>query len=76
MIEYAAGSVVSRTVIKRPVGTVTLFSFDAGRVSRRDLYEPLKAAGCSVHLVCGTETTADLDAKFAIDQACRQAAQI
>lgn len=31
LVEYAPGSVVSRTVIKRPVGTVTLFSFDAGQ---------------------------------------------
>jgi len=29
LVEYSPGSVVSRTVIKRPVGTVTLFSFDA-----------------------------------------------
>ena len=27
---YQEGSVVSRTVIKRPAGTVTLFAFDAG----------------------------------------------
>jgi hypothetical protein len=73
LIEYAPGSVVSRTVIKRPVGTVTLFSFDEGRVSRRDLCEPLKATGCSVHLVGGAETAAELDAQFAIDQACRLA---
>jgi len=31
LVEYAPGAVVSRTVIKRPVGTVTLFSFDAGQ---------------------------------------------
>jgi quercetin dioxygenase-like cupin family protein len=31
LVEYAPGSVVSRTVIKRPVGTVTLFSFDTGQ---------------------------------------------
>ena len=31
LVEYSPGSVVSRTVIKRPVGTVTLFSFDAGQ---------------------------------------------
>ena len=31
LVEYAPGSVVSRTVINRPVGTVTLFSFDAGQ---------------------------------------------
>ena len=27
---YAEGSVVSKTIIKKPTGTVTLFSFDAG----------------------------------------------
>jgi quercetin dioxygenase-like cupin family protein len=28
LIDYQAGAVVSRTVINRPVGTVTLFAFD------------------------------------------------
>ena len=31
LVDYAPEAVVSRTVIKRPVGTVTLFSFDAGQ---------------------------------------------
>jgi len=31
LLQYVPGSVVSRTLIKRPVGTVTLFSFDAGQ---------------------------------------------
>ena len=30
LITYKPGSVVSRTVITRPVGTVTLFAFDKG----------------------------------------------
>ena len=30
LVPYQAGSVVSRTVIKQPAGTVTLFAFDAG----------------------------------------------
>jgi quercetin dioxygenase-like cupin family protein len=30
IIEYAANSVVSKTIIKKPTGTVTLFSFDKG----------------------------------------------
>jgi quercetin dioxygenase-like cupin family protein len=30
MVEYQAGAVVSRTLIKRPTGTVTLFAFDQG----------------------------------------------
>lgn len=31
LLAYVSGSVVSRTLIKRPVGTVTLFSFDRGQ---------------------------------------------
>jgi quercetin dioxygenase-like cupin family protein len=30
LVEYASGSVVSRTLVKNPAGTVTLFAFDAG----------------------------------------------
>jgi quercetin dioxygenase-like cupin family protein len=30
MVNYQAGSVVSRTIMKRPMGTVTLFAFDEG----------------------------------------------
>jgi quercetin dioxygenase-like cupin family protein len=30
LVPYQQGAVVSRTVIKKPAGTVTLFSFDAG----------------------------------------------
>ncbi len=29
-INYSNGAVVSKTIIKKPVGTVTLFAFDAG----------------------------------------------
>jgi quercetin dioxygenase-like cupin family protein len=29
-IEYASGSVVSKTIVKKPTGTITLFAFDAG----------------------------------------------
>lgn len=31
MVNYQEGAVVSRTVISRPTGTVTLFSFDRGQ---------------------------------------------
>jgi quercetin dioxygenase-like cupin family protein len=31
MVEYQTGSVVSRTLIDKKAGTVTLFSFDAGQ---------------------------------------------
>ena len=30
LIDYSAGSVVSRTLIQKPTGTVTLFAFDKG----------------------------------------------
>jgi quercetin dioxygenase-like cupin family protein len=30
LVEYQTGSVVSRTLIKKPAGTVTVFAFDAG----------------------------------------------
>ena len=29
-VEYASGSVVSRTIVKNPTGTITLFAFDEG----------------------------------------------
>lgn len=31
LVDYAPGAVVSRTLVKRPVGTVTLFAFDQGQ---------------------------------------------
>lgn len=31
LVAYQSGAVVSRTLIKKPVGTVTLFAFDAGQ---------------------------------------------
>jgi quercetin dioxygenase-like cupin family protein len=30
LVEYQAGTVVSRTLVKKPTGTVTVFAFDAG----------------------------------------------
>lgn len=30
LVNYQAGSVVSRTIVKRPMGTVTLFAFEEG----------------------------------------------
>jgi quercetin dioxygenase-like cupin family protein len=30
LVEYQAGSVVSRTLVKKPTGTVTAFAFDQG----------------------------------------------
>lgn len=31
LIEYAADSIVSKTIIDKPVGTLTLFAFDGGQ---------------------------------------------
>ncbi len=31
LVEYAEGSIVSRTIVKRETGNVTLFAFDAGQ---------------------------------------------
>ena len=31
LVEYQAGSVVSREVVKKPTGTATVFAFDAGQ---------------------------------------------
>ncbi len=47
-----------------------------GQESLRELYEPIKAAGIPVHLVGGSDVAAELDAKRAINQASRLAAEI
>jgi quercetin dioxygenase-like cupin family protein len=31
LVDYQAGSIVSRTIIDKPAGTMTLFAFDAGQ---------------------------------------------
>jgi quercetin dioxygenase-like cupin family protein len=31
LIEYASDSIVSKTILDKPVGTITLFAFDAGQ---------------------------------------------
>ncbi|VEG90771.1 NADPH-dependent 2,4-dienoyl-CoA reductase [Legionella spiritensis] len=48
----------------------------AGQNELRDLYEPLREQGQSVHLVGGAFKALELDARHAIDQACRMAALI
>ncbi|MGH8446041.1 MAG: FAD-dependent oxidoreductase [Solimonas sp.] len=48
----------------------------AGQEPLRELYEPLKAAGASVHLVGGADVASELDAKRAIDQGSRVAAAL
>lgn len=56
-----------------PVDTVVLC---AGQEPRRGLYERLRAAGKSVHLIGGADVAAELDAKRAIDQGTRLAATL
>lgn len=48
----------------------------AGQIESNSLYEPLKHAGLSVHLIGGAFKALELDARYAIDQACRLAALI
>jgi 2,4-dienoyl-CoA reductase (NADPH2) len=48
----------------------------AGQESRRDLLEPLEAAGLTVHVIGGADVARELDARRAIDQGCRLAATL
>jgi 2,4-dienoyl-CoA reductase (NADPH2) len=48
----------------------------AGQEPRRELHEPLVAAGVKVHLVGGADVAVELDAKRAINQASRLAATL
>lgn len=48
----------------------------AGQEPRRDLLEPLRATGCEVHVVGGADVATELDAKRAIAQASRLAANL
>ncbi len=65
-VEYQEGSVVSREIIKKPTGTVTIFAFDAGQglsehtapfdalVQILDGEAEITIAG-KLHLVCSGE---------------------
>lgn len=48
----------------------------AGQVVLRELYEPLQNAGVQVDLIGGADVAAELDAKRAIDQGTRLAAEV
>ncbi|MGS0625932.1 NADPH-dependent 2,4-dienoyl-CoA reductase, partial [Ralstonia sp. VS2407] len=48
----------------------------AGQEPQRELYDGLRAAGCSVHLIGGAHVAAELDAKRAILQGTTLAASI
>jgi quercetin dioxygenase-like cupin family protein len=49
LVNYQAGSVVSRTIVKKPTGTVTLFAFDDGE----GLSEHTAAFDALVHVLEG-----------------------
>jgi quercetin dioxygenase-like cupin family protein len=49
LVNYQGGSVVSRTIVKRPMGTVTLFAFDEGE----GLSEHTAAFDALVHVLEG-----------------------
>ena len=62
-------------------GEPTLFAVDtvivcAGQTPQRSLFDALQAEGLRCHLVGGAYEAAELDAKRAIDQASRLAAQV
>jgi 2,4-dienoyl-CoA reductase (NADPH2) len=48
----------------------------AGQVVLKELQAPLEAAGIKVHLIGGADVAAELDAKRAIDQGSRLAAEV
>ncbi len=48
----------------------------AGQVPFKELAAPLEAEGIKVHIIGGADVAAELDAKRAINQACRLAAEI
>jgi quercetin dioxygenase-like cupin family protein len=50
MIAYQDGAVVSRVLVKRPTGNVTLFAFDAGQ----ELSEHTAPFDALVHVLDGT----------------------
>ncbi|MGW0566569.1 FAD-dependent oxidoreductase [Streptomyces tauricus] len=56
-----------------PVDTIVLCT---GQEPRRDLYESLRAAGRSVHLIGGADVAAELDAQRAIKQGTELAAAL
>ncbi|MEU5048939.1 NADPH-dependent 2,4-dienoyl-CoA reductase [Streptomyces sp. NPDC021096] len=64
---------VDGTATTLPVDTVVLCT---GQESRRDLYEELRAAGHTVHLIGGADTAGELDAKRAIRQGTELAAAL
>jgi 2,4-dienoyl-CoA reductase (NADPH2) len=70
-ISVGEGEAVEQRVLD--VDTVVVC---AGQVSVRGLYDDLVAAGVSAHLVGGADVAAELDAKRAIEQGTRLAAEL
>ncbi|NHU85689.1 NADPH-dependent 2,4-dienoyl-CoA reductase [Kocuria sp. JC486] len=62
-----------RAEITLPVDTVVVC---AGQVSRNDLAAPLRERGLAVHVIGGADVAAELDAKRAIGQGTRLAAEL
>ncbi|MCB0643492.1 MAG: NADPH-dependent 2,4-dienoyl-CoA reductase, partial [Phaeodactylibacter sp.] len=56
-----------------PVDTVVIC---AGQLSERSLYDKLSEQGVSVHLIGGAQLASELDAKRAIDEGARLAANL
>jgi len=48
----------------------------AGQLSKNELFEPLKAKGVSVHIIGGAFMAGELDAKRAIEQGSKLAAEL
>jgi 2,4-dienoyl-CoA reductase (NADPH2) len=48
----------------------------SGQMSMRELYDPLRAKGVRVHLIGGADVASELDAKRAINQGARLAAEL
>ncbi|WP_193140047.1 NADPH-dependent 2,4-dienoyl-CoA reductase [Meridianimarinicoccus sp. MJW13] len=71
----AAGLHITRNDVSEtlPVDTIVLC---AGQVPNRSLADALTAAGTEVHVIGGADKAAELDAKRAIDQGTRLAAQL
>lgn len=61
---------IDETLQILPVDSVIIC---AGQEELRDLYHPLQEKGVSVHLIGGAYKALELDARHAIDQACRLA---
>ena len=78
LVEYAPGSIVSRTIVENNAGTLTLFAFDAGQglsehsapfdavVQILDGEAELTIGGRSVHAVAGQLVIMPADVPHAV----------